>query len=293
MKRRDLLRMLAGTPALAALGCRQEPVQEPPMTTPASPTMPVLFLAHGAPMLLDDAGWVRELAAWAKGLPRPRAILMVSAHWDERPLQIGATTPQPLVYDFYGFPDKFYRLAYPSPGAPELAGQVEALLRSAGRRFARSERGLDHGAYVPLLAMYPKAEVPVLQISLPGLDAADLFALGRELAPLRREGVLIVGSGFITHNMREGFQGDRPAGWAVEFDGWVGEALARKDADALIDFQARGPSARRALPTWEHYAPVLVAAGAAADDAAATPTFPITGWWAIAPSFSRRSVQFG
>jgi len=104
MKRRDLLQMLAGTPALAALGCRQEPAQERPMPTPASPTMPILFLAHGAPMLLDDAGWVSELAAWAKGLPRPRAILMVSAHWDERPLQIGATTPQPPVLAFHGLP---------------------------------------------------------------------------------------------------------------------------------------------------------------------------------------------
>lgn len=262
------------------------------MTTPRS-TMPVIFLAHGAPMLLDDGGWVGELAAWAKALPRPRAILMISAHWDERPLQLGATAPVPLVYDFYGFPDKYYRLQYGAPGAPELAARVEDLLRAAGRPFARSERGLDHGAYIPLMAMYPQADVPVLQLSMPGLDAADLFALGRELTPLRREGYLLVGSGFLTHNMREGFHGDRPAGWAVEFDDWAADALARRDADALVDFLGRAPSARRALPTWEHYAPVLVSAGAAADDASATATFPITGWWAMAPSFTKRSVQFG
>jgi 4,5-DOPA dioxygenase extradiol len=255
--------------------------------------MPVIFLAHGAPMLLDDAGWMAELAAWAKALPRPRAVLMVSAHWDERPLRIGAVTPQPLVYDFYGFPEKFYQLQYGAPGAPALATQVEALLRTAGRPFERSTRGLDHGAYIPLMAMYPQADVPVLQISMPGLDAADLLALGRELAPLRHEGVLIVGSGFLTHNMREGFHGDRPAAWAVEFDDWATGALTRRDADALVDFMHRAPSARRALPTWEHYAPVLVAAGASLDDAAATATFPIAGWWGIAPSFSKRSVQFG
>jgi 4,5-DOPA dioxygenase extradiol len=228
-----------------------------------------------------------------QALPRPKAILMVSAHWDERPLQIGAVTPVPLVYDFYGFPEKFYRLQYASPGAPGLAARVEELMRSAGRQVARSERGLDHGAYIPLMAMYPQADVPVLQISLPGLDAQDLFRLGRELAPLRQEGVLVVGSGFLTHNMREGFHGDRPASWAVEFDDWAADALGRKDADALVDFMARAPSARRALPTWEHYAPVLVSAGAAADDASAHASFPITGWWGMAPSFTKRSVQYG
>jgi 4,5-DOPA dioxygenase extradiol len=255
-------------------------------------SMPVIFLAHGAPMLLDDAAWMAELAGWAKALPRPRAVLMVSAHWDERPLRIGATAPVPLVYDFYGFAPRFYELHYASPGAPALAAQVEALLRGAGKPFERSSRGLDHGAYIPLIAMYPAADVPALQISMPGLDAPALFELGRLLAPLRREGVLIVGSGFLTHNMREGFRGDRPASWAVEFDDWAGDALARRDADALIDFQARAPSARLAHPAWEHYAPVLVAAGAAADDATATVTFPISGWWSSACSFSKRSVQF-
>ncbi len=274
--------MMAGLPVVAA-ACGTGATMQP------NQSMPVIFLAHGAPMLLDDAAWMGELAAWAKVLPRPRAILMVSAHWDERPLRIGATAPAPLVYDFYGFPEKFYKLQYPSPGAPELASQVESLLRGAGQRFERSPRGLDHGAYIPLIAMYPQADVPVLQISMPGLDAPALFELGRVLAPLRREGVLIVGSGFLTHNMREGFRGDRPASWAVEFDDWAADALARRDADALIDFQARAPSARLAHPAWEHYAPVLVSAGAAGAGAV---SFPITGWWSSAPSFSRRSVQW-
>jgi 4,5-DOPA dioxygenase extradiol len=282
IRRRDLLRAVVSAP-LVSVACRQEPTMN---------TMPVIFLAHGAPMLLDDQGWMGELAAWAKALPRPNAILMVSAHWDERPFQIGATVPVPLVYDFYGFPEKFYRIQYGSPGAPELAARVEELMRSAGRAVERSDRGLDHGAYIPLMAMYPQADVPVLQVSLPGLDAKDLFELGRQLAPLRKEGVLVVGSGFLTHNMREGFQGKKPAGWAVEFDDWARDALVRRDADSLIDFMSRAPSARRALPTWEHYAPVLVSAGAVADDAATQTSFPISGWWEIAPSFSKRSVQF-
>ena len=161
--------------------------------------MPVIFLAHGAPMLLDDAGWVGELARWARALPRPRAILVISAHWEHRPLTIGATTPLPLVYDFYGFPEKFYRLAYPSPGAPELAARVRGLLDGA-RIPWRDEptRGLDHGVYVPLLCMYPKADVPVLQVSMPSLEPAELYAIGQTLAPLRDDGVLVIASGFLT-----------------------------------------------------------------------------------------------
>ena len=174
-------------------------------TVPHAPTrrrMPVLFLAHGAPILLDDPAWVAELAAWARALPRPRAILMLSAHWDQRPVTLGATAPVPLVYDFYGFPPKYYQVTYPAPGAPELATRVRDLL-AAGRQPTATDptRGLDHGAYVPLVAMYPAADVPVLQLSLPGLRGPDLRALGETLAPLRDEGVRIIGSGFLTHNM--------------------------------------------------------------------------------------------
>ena len=256
-------------------------------------TLPVLFLAHGAPILVDDATWVAELAGWARALPRPQAILMVSAHWEQRPLSVGATTTVPLYYDFYGFPERYYQTTYPAPGAPALAARVRELVRASGRQVVDTPaRGLDHGAYVPLLCMYPQADVPVLQISLPGLDAAELFALGRVLAPLRREGVLIVGSGFLTHNMRYAFvKGSRP-GWATDFDAWCADALARKDADALIDFMARAPGARQSLPTWEHYAPVLVTAGAAADDPRAEASFPVTGWW-MDGAFTKRSVQYG
>jgi 4,5-DOPA dioxygenase extradiol len=197
----------------------------------------------------------------------------------------------PLVYDFYGFPERYYRTQYPAPGATELAARVRDLLRQKDVPFAEEPgRGLDHGAYVPLVAMYPGADVPVLQVSLPGLVPEELFDLGRALAPLRDEGVLVFGSGFLTHNMRYAFRPGVPA-WAREFDAWAEDALARLDVDALKNFLDRAPAARTALPTWEHYAPVLVAAGAAADERPTT-TFPITGFW-MEGAFTKRSVQLG
>jgi len=253
--------------------------------------MPVIFAAHGAPVLLDDAVWVGELAAWARALPRPQSILMISAHWEQRPTTLGATRAVPLVYDFFGFPEKYYQTRYPAPGAPALAARVRRLLGDSGVDCAdEPERGLDHGAYVPLVAMYPAADVPVLQMSMPRLDPQELFGLGRILAPLRDEGVLIFGSGFLTHNMSYAFRPGIPR-WAREFDDWVGDALSRFDTPALIGFRERAPAARTALPTWEHYAPVLVAAGAAADETPSV-SFPITGFW-MDGAFTKRSVQFG
>jgi 4,5-DOPA dioxygenase extradiol len=268
------------------------------MTTPRTPQepsgrgrMPVIFAAHGAPVLLDDSQWMGELAAWASAMPQPGSILMVSAHWDARPTTLGATRPVPLVYDFYGFPAKYYQTQYAAPAAPALAARVRELLSSRAIDHTDDpQRGLDHGAYVPLVAMYPAADIPVLQLSLPGLDPERLFALGQALAPLRDEGVLLFGSGFLTHNMRYAFQPGIPA-WAREFDAWAAEALDRLDVDALKDFQQRAPAARTALPTWEHYAPVLVAAGAVADERPAV-RFPITGFW-LDGAFTKRSVQFG
>jgi len=253
--------------------------------------MPVIFAAHGAPILLDDGHWMADLGDWAEAMPRPKTILIVSAHWEMRPTTLGATQTVPLLYDFYGFPERYYQTKYAAPGAPELAARVRDLLRRRNVPTADDpQRGLDHGAYVPLVAMYPKADVPVLQISMPGLDANELFNLGRALAPLRDEGVLIFGSGFLTHNMRYAFRPGTPD-WAHEFDSWAESALARFDVDALLDFQHRAPAARMALPTWEHYAPMLVALGAVADAKPPT-TFPITGWW-MDGAFTKRSVQFG
>jgi 4,5-DOPA dioxygenase extradiol len=266
------------------------PQVEPGRTRPAM-RMPVIFAAHGAPILLDDEAWMGELGSWARALPAPTSILMVSAHWEARPTSLGASRPVPLVYDFYGFPERYYQTRYESPGAPALAARVRTLLRERGIAATEDpDRGLDHGAYVPLVAMYPDADVPVLQVSMPGLDAAELFRLGQALAPLRDEGTLIFGSGFLTHNMRYAFRPGIPS-WAKEFDAWAADALRRFDVDALLDFQSRAPAARMALPTWEHYAPLLVAAGAAASEPPAT-SFPITGWW-MDGAFTKRSVQFG
>jgi 4,5-DOPA dioxygenase extradiol len=283
--------------ATAATGCGRaasETVSSSPPTTTShrDEALPALFLAHGSPLLLDDRRWVAELGAWAKALPRPRAVLMLSAHWVDRPITVGATRRVPLVYDFYGFPERYYQTTYPAPPAPELADRLSGLL--AAKPMAEApERGLDHGAYVPLVCMYPGADVPVLQVSLPTLEPAELFRLGRALAPLRREGILIVGSGFLTHNLRSmDFRPDAPvAAWAKEFDAWTADVLARRDVDALLDYRARAPGVRQALPTHEHFVPVVVALGAAIDDAAATPSFPISGF--TYGTATRRSVQFG
>lgn len=254
--------------------------------------MPAIFLAHGSPILPDDPLWVRQLSQWAEALPHPNSILMISAHWEQRPVTLGATRTVPLVYDFYGFPQKYYEAAYASPGAPDLAQRLRGILAPLGPVGEDSERGLDHGAYVPLAAMYPSADIPVLQMSIPTMDPASLVALGRALAPLREEDVLIVGSGFLTHNLRlfDLNEGARPETWASEFDHWAEGVLARRDVDALVNYRERAPGVRLALPTHEHFVPVLVAAGSSVD-ASEPVAFPITGF--TYGSAAKRSVQFG
>jgi 4,5-DOPA dioxygenase extradiol len=251
--------------------------------------MPAIYLGHGAPPLVDDPLWVIQLEAWARSLPRPTAVLMVSAHWESAPLAIGATRDGvPLVYDFGGFAERYYRAAYPAPGAPQLAARVRELLGRAEPTADLPDRGLDHGAYVPLTVMYPDADVPVLQISLPTLDPGRLLAIGRRLAPLRDEGVLIVGSGFLTHGLPflRDFRFDAtPPGWSAEFDHWAAGALDTGDVDALANFSA-APGARYAHPTTEHFAPLFVTLGAA--DGPAPPVTTITGYWL---GLAKRSIQ--
>jgi 4,5-DOPA dioxygenase extradiol len=254
--------------------------------------MPVIFLAHGAPVLLDDRAWVAELHDWAKAMPRPRAVLMISAHWEQTPVTLGATERVPLVYDFYGFAERYYQVTYHAPGAPKLADRVRALLSPSQRVADAPSRGLDHGAYVPMIAMYPQADVPVLQVSLPTLEPRPLFELGQKLAPLRDEGVLIVGSGFLTHNLGEFHPRSSPAPkpWATSLDAWVADVLLRKDIDALLDYRRRAPGVHSALPTHEHFVPLILAMGAGIEPPNEV-TFPITGFaWG---SFTKRSVQIG
>jgi 4,5-DOPA dioxygenase extradiol len=249
---------------------------------PSPSRLPALYLGHGAPPLLEDESWPGQLVAWSAGLPRPSSILVVSAHWQTAPMALGATTRVPLVYDFYGFPQHYYELTYDAPGAPELAAKVKGLMPATEPVIDRPARGLDHGAWVPLLAMYPKHDIPVLQVSMPDLDPEHLFEVGRRLAPLRDEGVLIIGSGFMTHGLpfiHDYFMGKPGApAWSIEFDRWAAEALERGDLDALFDFRDRAPGMPYAHPTVEHFAPLFVTLGAAAtaDDA---PTFTIDGYW--------------
>jgi 4,5-DOPA dioxygenase extradiol len=254
--------------------------------------LPTLFLSHGAPPLSDDATWVAQLRRWGQQLPRPAAVLIVSAHWESAPLAIGSTTDgTPLEYDFWGFPEKYYRAQYAAPGAPELAGLVESLMPDREVAVRQPRKGLDHGAYVPLAAMYPEADVPVLQISLPTLNPERLLALGARLRPLREQGVLIIGSGFTTHglpfltDMRAGAE---PPTWSREFDMWAHESLAHADLEALVRFRKLAPGMPYAHPTAEHFAPLFVALGASSDPEQ-VPTQKIDGFWM---GLAKRSVEF-
>ncbi|MFZ0322975.1 MAG: class III extradiol ring-cleavage dioxygenase [Actinomycetes bacterium] len=252
--------------------------------------MPALFLSHGAPPLIDDERWTAQLRDWSSSLPKPSAILIVSAHWESAPLTLGATTPTPLVSDFWGFESRFYDITYAAPGAPALADRVEALIPDRHAVVRQPSRGLDHGAFIPLSVMYADAAVPVLQMSLPTLDPTSLLDLGGRLRPLRDEGVLIIGSGFTTHGLPflSDYRPDAVApGWSQEFDAWAQEALARADVDALVDFRSQAPGMPYAHPTIEHFSPLFVTLGAA-DAADAAPEQVVDGFWM---GLAKRSIQ--
>ncbi len=251
--------------------------------------MPALYIGHGAPPLLDDPIWSGQLAAWAADLPRPRAILIVSAHRESAPLSLTASGV-PLVYDFGGFAPKYYQETYDTPDASPLAQRVASLMPDTEPVHQHASRGLDHGAWVPLKLMYPDADIPVLQMSMPTHDPARLMAIGERLRPLRDEGVLIIGSGFLTHGLPflKEFRIDAAApGWSKDFDAWAGEALARGDVDTLADYRSKAPGMPYAHPTVEHYTPLFVTLGAAT-----TPDEPgiqvVDGFWM---GLSKRSLQ--
>ena len=259
------------------------------MTTDTSAKMPALYIGHGAPPLLDDPIWSGELAEWSSQMAKPKAILIVSAHWESAPLTLGSTEQgTPLIYDFGGFAPKYYNIQYNSPGAPELAARIKAMMDEPVTDQPR--RGLDHGAYVPLLKMYPAADIPVLQMSIPTHDPEKLFKIGQKLAPLRDEGVLIIGSGFLTHGLpylKEFRIEATPPGWSQEFDLWAKEVLDRGAVDELMNYKSLAPGMPYAHPTVEHFAPIFITLGAATV-ADAAPQTAIEGYWM---GLSKRSFQ--
>jgi len=255
-------------------------------------SLPVLFVSHGSPMFALEPGtsgpalkqWGEALATSVQG--ELRGIVVMSPHWMARTPAV-MTGPSPATWhDFGGFPKPLYALQYPASGAPALADEVLQLLRAAGvPAAADAERPFDHGAWVPLMHLFPKADVPVVQVALPAAAGpAEVYAMGAALAGLRNEGVLVVGSGSMTHNLSEFFGGARePSPYVVEFSRWIENAVARGDKAALLDYRRQAPHAARAHPSEDHFLPIFFALGAA-------------GWGEAAPvkaDYLTREVMYG
>lgn len=249
--------------------------------------MPVLFLCHAAPTLALDAHAGAEFAAWGASLPKPQLGLVISAHWEHCPLSLGHSgNHQELLYDFFGFPEELYKLQYPAPGGAEWIPRLEAALGPLGRVEGRH---LDHGVWVPLLHLWPLADVPLLQLSLPkSFSNKALVQLGQHLSPLRDEGVMILASGALTHNLSRLDWSNRqgPEAWATEFETWALQALQANNLEALCQPE-QCPAYNLAHPTADHYRPLLVALGASQGEPMRS---PIQGW--EMGSFSRRNLQW-
>jgi len=247
----------------------------------SSQPMPSVFVGVGGPRQMWDEEWSGALHSWAESMPRPEAILLFSAHWLRNPVTLGATKPVPLVYDYYNFPKHFYEVQYPAPPAPTLADRFVELMGDKLPIYA-SDRGLDHGAFIGLMGMYPEADVPVLEVSIPTYDPEMLFEIGRVLSPLRKEGVMVMGAGLLTHS------GESPDA-NRQFDAWVVDTLGKRDLASLFQYREVAPGVQQALPTVEHFVPLLVAYGAAFDDGGDM----LTGVEAFHEGRdSRRSLQF-
>ncbi|WP_243315112.1 DODA-type extradiol aromatic ring-opening family dioxygenase [Geothrix paludis] len=233
-----------------------------------SPLLPTLFLAHGSPMLaLEGGAWGKAVSALGLRLPPLRGILVCSAHWEAAgPMHLSSAKRPGVMHDFGGFPEELYTLDYPAPGSPELAAEAAGLLNTAGLEAELDDhRPLDHGAWVPLRYLAPGAEVPVVQLSLPRPRTPEgLLAAGRALAPLRRSGVLILGSGGVVHNLRrlDWQDASAPQPWGLAFQAWVRGRLEAGDLEALADWR-KAPGATESVPTSEHLDPLFVAVGAA------------------------------
>ncbi len=227
-------------------------------------SMPTIFVSHGAPtLILSDVPARRFLAGLGRQIPRPTGIVAVSAHWDTDVPAVSVVRRPDTIHDFYGFPEALYELRYDAPGAPALAEKVAKLTGAAHDHH----RGLDHGAWVPAMLGWPEADIPIFQLSVqPNASPAHHIALGRKLAPLREEGVLVMGSGSAIHNLRtlmRGAEDAEPEPWAKAFDDWLADTVESGDEEALADYRSRAPYAREAHPTDEHFLPLHVAYGAA------------------------------
>jgi len=254
-------------------------------------TLPALYLSHGAPPLLDDPVWQKQLTDWSSTLEKPKGILVVSAHWENAPVAISSTDANtPLIYDFGGFAPKYYNEKYGTPDATWLGQMVASVMPDNEPLHQSPKRGLDHGAWVPVKIMYPDADIPVIQLSLPTSDPVKLIELGRRLRPLRDHGILIMGSGFMTHGLpylRE-FRIDAPApGWSKEFDHWAAEVMSRGDIESLINYKTLAPGMPYAHPTVEHFTPLFVSLGASSNPEVA-PEQVIDGFWM---GLAKRSFQ--
>lgn len=247
-----------------------------PISAPvASPALvPALFVSHGAPLFALDAGETGPaLTRWGQCLraqfPALRGVVVMSPHWMARTAQV-MTGPQPATWhDFGGFPPALYQLQYPAPGAPALAQEVLTMLQAAGLAAqGDAQRPFDHGAWVPLMHLFPEADLPVVQVALPvGAGPAEVYAMGAALRGLRSQGVLVMGSGSMTHNLADFFGGARePAPYVLEFSRWIESALERGDLNALLNYRSLAPHAERAHPTEDHFLPLFFALGAAGDD---------------------------
>jgi 4,5-DOPA dioxygenase extradiol len=237
---------------------------------------PTLFLSHGSPLhALDPGGAGQAWRAIAGSLPRPRAILMVSAHWETSLPMLTGGTRLNTIHDFGGFPEPLYKLRYDAPGSPELAAEAAALLRAGGiTSSTNGVRGIDHGAWVPLRWMYPACDVPVVQLSVqPGLGTLHHLQVGRALQPLAEREVLVIGSGHVTHNLRDWMtsrEAQQPLPYVPAFSQWLASRLASNDEAALLAYREQAPAAARAHPTEEHFLPLYVALGAAGTEAKST-----------------------
>jgi 4,5-DOPA dioxygenase extradiol len=230
--------------------------------------MPVAFISDFGPMpAVETDDYTMALEKLGRELPRPKAVVVMSGHWVAgKTLLVTSVVRPEIIYDYYGFPEEFYQVRYPCPGDPETAAEVVRLLTAAGfRADTDPKRGIDHGAWVPLSRVYPKADMPIVQLTVPaGDDPWKIMAIGQALAPLREKGILIVGAGTLVHNLRlVRFGSQTPDSWAEEFDRWIGSRLDKGSIEEIVNFQRLAPSAKVAVPTPEHFDPLFFVLGAA------------------------------